>query len=260
MDLQAEERHAALMAVSCTLTAAEQVSFLGHAVRMWPRMEGATVADVLDYTTDYDMYLAKTEAFFEKFAEQMPDDLNYAPRIVAHVILILGLPLTPGRVLSFLQRAGVVDPPRFPEVEVGLHASRPAPGLVNFGHTPDANHLLLMARARQGLRAAGTGENVITEFRETVRRYDDKPGYSRNAADIAKWVTLVDRYTEMPRRVYDPTDDIALVLGAVASDAGAWASPAEIGQALRNLRSHLDMRAPETIKSSLCGFYGKVPE
>jgi hypothetical protein len=246
------ERHAALMAVAHSLNGDEQMTLLRDVGNRWPHLHGATVADVLDYTTDYDEFLGQTELFFERFADQLPDTglRGYATITAVHAIILLGLELTPARVACFLQRAGVIEAPRYPEVEVGLwvDAVPHAPGR-------DANHLLLMARAEQGLRAYGVPEDEITEFRTTVRRHDI-PGFSRNVADIAAWVTLVDRYTELPCRVYDPTDDIAVILSWLTMHG----VDAPVRPAMSNLRSHFDMRAPETIKASLLSFFGRDPE
>jgi hypothetical protein len=244
------ERHAALMAVAHSLNGDEQMTLLRDVGNRWPHLHGATVADVLDYTTDYDEFLGQTELFFERFADQLPDTglRGYATIIAAHAIILLGLELAPARVAYFLQRAGVIEAPRYPEVEVGLLAYTELRAHV------DANHLLLMARAEQGLRAYGVPEDEITEFRASVR-HPEVPGMARNVADIAAWVTLVDRYTAMPRKVYDPADDIAEVLAWVHRDCSGDAS-----QAMANLRSHFDMRGPETIKASLLSFFGKDPE
>lgn len=248
---QTEERNGQLMAVAHSLNAADRALFLSRAVRRYPSMDGADVADVLGHTDDYDEFLDQTEPFFERFEAQMPDGVHYAPRLAAHVIILMGWELTPGRVWSVLQRAGVVEAPRYPEVEAGLLiASWPPPPRAG-----DGNHLLVKARAEQGMRAAGISEDVITEFRESVRA-TGIPGYGQNMADIAAWVTVVDRYTEMPRRVYDPTDDIAVLLHWLTMHG----VDGPLRPAMRNLRSHLDMRAPETIKSSLLPFYGRTPE
>jgi hypothetical protein len=242
------EQHAALMAVAHALTAAEREKFLAKTSR-WRGMDGADVADVLDMTVDHDMFLDTTEPFFEKFADQIPSyEGNHAALYAVHAVIILSQRLTPARVASLLQRAGVVEAPRYPDVEAGLR-------LVDDGR--DANSLMLKARAEQGLRATGISEAVITEFRISVR-VTGTPGFSCNVADIAKWVTLVDRYTEMPRKIYDPTDDIALALAYLHKTGVVGGGDA--GVALDNLRSHLDMRAAGTIKSSLLPFYGRVPE
>jgi hypothetical protein len=243
--MQREERHASLMAVAHSLTAGDRAVFLSRSVRRYPSMDGADVADVLDHTTDYDEFLDRTEPFFARFEAQVPD----VPAVIvaAHLIILMGWELTPARVWSVLQRAGVVEVPRYPEVKVGLHAH------LAVVRTPvDANHLLLKARAEQGMRAAGVPEHEITEFREGIRA-TEIPGFGQNVADIARWVTLVDRYTPMPRKVYDPTDDIAALLYA--------ARGTELNDLpeMANLRSHLDMRAPQTIKAGLNSFFGKEP-
>jgi hypothetical protein len=250
--MQRLERDASLMAVAHSLTAAERVLFLGKVARRYPRLLGADVADVLDFTNDYDEFLDQTEPFFERFDAQMPD----VPGVIfaAHVIIVMGWKLTPGRVWSLLQRAGAVDAPRYPEVEVGLWVHEHDLG--GGPCTADANEALLRARAEQGLRAAGISESEITEFRESVRLRPGsltlQLGLQWNVADIAKWVTLVDRFTEMPRKVYDPIHDLAVVLHWASAEPG---DPDD--QALANLRSHLDMRAPETIEASLNSFFGK---
>lgn len=240
-----EERHAALMAVASALTEGESTALLYDIGNRWPHLHGATVADVLDYTTDYDMFLDQTEPFFEKFGGQLPQDVRLSAAL--HVIILLGRELTPGRVWSVLQRAGMADPPRYPDVEAGLIASvSPDAG--------DGSHLLVKARAEQGMRAAGVPEHEIAEFRAGIRA-TGIPGYGQNMADIARWVTLVDCYTELPRRHYDPTDDLAVVLAHLHKTGVMGGGDA--GVALDNLRSHLDMRAPETVKSSLLTVYGK---
>lgn len=242
--MQREEQHASLMAVAHSLSDAERVHFLAEVARRWPRMQGAQVADVLDTTADHDMFLDQTEPFFEKFGDQMPDGLNYAPLYAAHVIIILGQKLDPARVAYRLQRAGVLDAPRYPDVTAGLWAN-------DQGEVRDVNHLLLMARAEQGMRAAGVPERVITEFRGDVR-HTDIPGYSRNISDIAKWVTLVEGYTALPRKIYDPVHDVAVALMHASfyeSDGG------EVARSMANLSSHLDMRAVETIEAGLRGFF-----
>jgi hypothetical protein len=244
-----EEHHAALMAVAHALTEAERVLLLGNVARQYPRLQGAEVADVLDTTTDHDMFLDQTEPFFERFSDQVPQDVRLSAAL--HAIILLKRGLTPGRVIALLQRAGLAEAPRYPEVEAGLRAyEHEEPGDAS---VTDANHLLVMARAEQGMRAAGIPEHVITEFRASVRA-GGPSCFSRNVADIAAWVTLVDRYTPMPRRAYDPTDDIAVILAGLAD----LPLSARQLKAEANLRSHLNMRAPETIKSSLRSYFGKA--
>jgi hypothetical protein len=109
IDQQAEERHAALMAVAHALTEAERSEFLARTSETYPRLRGAEVADVLDLTDDYDMFLDRTEPFFEKYADQTPD--SPAVRFAAHVLILLGLNLTLPALLKLLQRAGVTGEP-----------------------------------------------------------------------------------------------------------------------------------------------------
>jgi hypothetical protein len=247
-----EARNAVLRAVAHSLTEPERARFLAHVAEQWPRLRGADVADVLDITTDHDMFLSRTEPFFERFGEQLPQDVRLSAAI--HAVIILGEELTPARVIARLQRAGVTEAPRYPEVEVGLLGRDP-------GRSPnyDVNHLMLRARAEQGMRAAGVPEDVITEFRASVRHHDDQPGFSRNAADIARWVTFADRWTPLPGKIYDPLADLAVILTYADATDGPKGSE-EFQQALANLRSHLDMRAPQTIAAGLAAFFGRTPE
>jgi hypothetical protein len=249
-----EERHAALMAVAHALTADERASLLGNAVRRYPGLDGAEVADVLDLTTDHDKFLDVTEPFLERYSDQLPQDVRL--NAAMHAIVLLGLKLTPGRLVSLLQRAGLAEAPRYPEVEVGLRAyerEEPADASVT-----DANSVMLRARAEQGLRAAGVPESEITEFRDSVRE-TGIPGEQFNVGDIAAWVTFADRYTPTPRKVYDPIDDITAVLAwvVVPQQANERTLVERSEQGIKNLRSHLDMRAPETIEASLRAFFGR---
>jgi hypothetical protein len=254
--MQDAEREAALLAVAHSLTEAERVLFLGRVARSYPRLNGADVADVLELTVDHDMFLDQTEPFFERFGDQLPDGVNYAPVFVAHVIILLKRKLTPGRAWSVMQRAGVVDAPRFPEVEVGLLVHAADVGGAACG--TDANTVTLRARAEQGMRAAGISEDVITEFRESARR-TDIPGQQFNVGDIASWVTLVDRYTETPRKVYDPVHDLTVVVAWATGSTDPVALSGLAGAAA-NLRSHLDLRSVETARASLAAFFGREPE
>jgi hypothetical protein len=244
-----DERYAELTAVVHALTEAERILLLGNARRRYQGMDGAAVDDVLDYTDNYDEFLNQTEPFFERFADQLPDGVTL--RFAAHALILLGRKLTPGRVIALLQRAGVTEVPRYPDVEVGLLAHDDPDDVRG-----DANHLLLMARAEQGLRAQGVPESEITEFRNSVRE-TGVPGFSRNAADIACWVTFTDRYTPMPRKVYDPVDDLAVVTVAVLDASYRARTSPELAQALANLRSHLDLSTVEALQVSLRAFFGR---
>jgi hypothetical protein len=247
-----EERNAALRAVQHALTAEETAQFMDEAARTWPmfRQEGYTVADVLDHTLNYDEFLEHTEPFYHRFASQLPQDVRTGAAV--HAFIILGRVLAPARVISLLQRAGMTAPPRFPEVEVGL--------LAREGFKADANHLLLRVRAEQGMRAAGVPESLITEFRASLRETGEC-GYSPNVADIARWVTFTDRYTALPRKIYDPVPDLATVLAsAAAGNLLADSDPSgQVGAALASLRAHLDMLTPETIAACLYPFFGRMP-
>ena len=246
-----EERNAALQAVQGALTAAEREQFMDSAIRRWPRFEaeGVTPADVLDYTASYDEFLEATEPFFERFASQLPQGVSLRPAV--HAVILLGKALTPGRVIALLQRAGMTKVPRYPDVEAGLWAFEPE--VYGGVRQPprDASSGMVMARAEQGMRAQGVPEHAITQFRGAVRHTGDQD-YPRNMADVAGWVTLVDRVTPFPQVPYDPSHDLATVL------AWAHALPRDPdGQALANLRSHLDLRSAETAEASLRAFFGR---
>jgi len=250
--VQAAERCAALTAVAHALTDAESVEFMhGFKGVTGQSPAGMTVAGVLLTTVSMGQLSDKTVPFFERFGDQVPECEGNAAAYAACAILLLGLELAPARLASLLQRAGVTEAPRYPDVEIGLCIHDK-----DVGGAPcrtGANHLLLMARAEQGLRAAGVDEYEITQFRAAVRE-TPLPGYSRNVADIAAWVTLVDRYTPLPRKAYDPLDDLAVIL------AGLYDLPLSRAQlaAEANLRSHLDMSTTETIKTSLAGLLGRT--
>jgi hypothetical protein len=113
------ERHASLTAVAHALTAFETGRFLAAVHVLYPRLRGAGVADVLDLTTDHDMFLAETESFFEQYGEQLHrqmDASSEAPRAAAHALILLGRPLTVENVTALLTKAGVIDGPAVPEV------------------------------------------------------------------------------------------------------------------------------------------------
>lgn len=101
-----EERHAALMAVAHSLTAAEREQFLAKASHWRGLPAGADVADVLDMTTDHDEFLDQTEPFYEAHT-----DLPGMPGVIfaLHVLIILGQKLTVPAVLRLLLRAGLLD-------------------------------------------------------------------------------------------------------------------------------------------------------
>jgi hypothetical protein len=105
--MQRAERDAALNAVAHALTMKERQQFLAAVARQWPRLVGAHVNDVLEYTTDYDLFLGQTEPFYA----QLPVDFPGGPAVIfaLHALIILGQPLTTTRVLKLLIRAGVID-------------------------------------------------------------------------------------------------------------------------------------------------------
>jgi len=242
-----EDPHAVLMAVSHALTDKQQAAICAEAARRWPKMRGAFAVDILDITTDNDYFVGQTDPFFERFGEHIPDGLNFAPLVAAYAFILLGEDLSIARIMALLQKAGITGTPRYSEVEAGV--------LLPNGHT--ANVLLIVQRAEQGMRAAGVSEEVLTEFRDALRR-TGTPGYARNVGDIAAWVTLVDSCTSLPSRLYDPVHDLAVVV--IAADLGCLPSDGgEVAQALASLRSHLDLSSTEAAENMLRGLIEKGP-
>lgn len=246
--------HATLMAVAYSLTGDEQMALLHDVGNRWPHLHGATVADVLDYTTDYDQFLDKTEPFLTRFAGQIPAyEGDYAALYAMHVILLLGLELTPARLAYFLQRAGVCEAPRYPDVVAGILME----GSYRDG-APCVNHLTILARAEQALRAHGVDEYEITQFRAAVR-VTPLPGYSRNVADIAAWVTLADRYVPLAGVRYDPAHDLAVVLLASAEATYRARTSPELHQALVNLQAHVGTSSVEEAEAHIRDFFKRGP-
>jgi hypothetical protein len=239
-----EETHAMLMAVTAALSEAEQRTLLDEAYKRYPRLHGALVADILEYTDNWDEFLNITEPFFELFRDQFPGDLNI--RIAAHALILLGRPLTPPRIMALLQKAGVTAVPRYPDVVAGI--------VTEDGE--DANTLLISARAEQGMRAAGVDEGVITDYRLSVR-HATVIGYARNTGDIAAWVTLADCHTPMPRKPYEPLHDLAVVVLAAHDGNYRSRTSPELAQALANLREHADLHDLASTETSLRLMLGK---
>jgi hypothetical protein len=105
IDQQAEERHAVLMAVQGALTAQEREALLSRTFEMYPYLRGAEVADVLDLTTDHDIFLDQTEVFGEQHDASLPDTPGLY--IAEHALILLGQRLTVPAVMKLLQRAGL---------------------------------------------------------------------------------------------------------------------------------------------------------
>lgn len=120
-----------LVLIQEALTDEETRQFLEEATRRWPGTEGAHVADVLDLTTDHDMFLDQTEPFFEAHVVPGP-----APHTAAlHLLIILGRELTMENLTEVLTRAGLIPAPGDqvrifgePEGEVWSHLHPIEPG------------------------------------------------------------------------------------------------------------------------------------
>lgn len=82
-----------------------QNKFLSEVADRWPRLAGATIADVLEMTGDYDMFLEVTEPFYAVHGDELPP-LAGAVRAALHALIILGGELAVTRVLQLLSEAG----------------------------------------------------------------------------------------------------------------------------------------------------------
>lgn len=229
-----EAQHAALMAVAHTLTGGEAAWLMAETGQRWPRLNGAQPADILDHTTDYDMFLDTTEPFFEKYGARFPDIPGM--RTAAHLLILMERDLTPGTLMALLQKAGVAEA-----------SGRDARASLRLPDGALANSILVVSRAEQSLRAAGVDEADITRFRAEMREHDwDGTAYALIKA--AEWVTLVDGYEEPARAPYDPTWDLAvLAVGVSRMDA----LPPNAVVALANLRRSIGLDSPEQAEAHL---------
>lgn len=217
-----EEQHAALMAVAHTLTEPERQQFLANCSH-WSRLAGAEVADVLDLTTDYDMFLEKTEPFFEQYNDQLPRTPGNIYAL--HLLILLNREPSLGGVLAVLQKAGVIEAPLYPDARASLR--------LEDGCT--ANAILVASRAEQAMRADGVPEEVITQFRASVRK-TGQPGMAYALADVARYVTLVDAYELPAHAPYNPAHDLAVVVMWAASLGELNGA---VGHAMANLKAHI---------------------
>lgn len=102
---RSEARHRALMAVAAAVReSGGKDKLLAEAFDRWPRLRGATIADVLDMTDNYDMFLDITEPFGETHDAELPP--VPAVRFALHALIILGGELTVTRLLQLLSKAG----------------------------------------------------------------------------------------------------------------------------------------------------------
>jgi hypothetical protein len=219
-----EEWHACLMAIQHALTAQEREQFMDSAIRRWPMFEseGYTPADVLDYTTGYDEFLAQTEPFF---AGPGRPDLNAFPKspavvMAAHAVILLGRPLAPGYVADILTRAGVMD-------------GCPDGGACHHECAASASAACFRVQCAGPLSWAGFEHN----------RWPDDIRVRNGMA---------------PAPVsYDPSADLAVVLVAAAeANYRARTSPALAG-ALARLRERVNVSSPEQAEIFIRDLYGK---
>jgi hypothetical protein len=104
-DTEREVRHRALMAVATAVRDAGGTDkLLGTAVDRWPRMNGFTIADVLDTTGTYDMLADEAAPFFEANGDQLPSIPAVGFAVCA--CILLGGELTVVRVLQLAHKAG----------------------------------------------------------------------------------------------------------------------------------------------------------
>lgn len=102
------QTHDPLLALERSLTPAERAVIDAYVKRHWPRLVGATPADVLEHTTDYDMFLDQTEPFYEACGDQLPAG---TPNTAAlHLLIILGRRLTPENLRAALAQASLLPP------------------------------------------------------------------------------------------------------------------------------------------------------
>jgi hypothetical protein len=234
---------AALAAVAAALTPGERAEVL-RAAEGWdlvPSTEGVDIADLLDYTTDHDMFLDRTEPFF---ARHMPDllDGRYGTIYAMHALILLGQPLTIGAVLALLQRAGFIKP-KYPQARASVVLEDGA----------EANSLLVCARAEASLRASGVAEVLITRFR-AERKWPLSPW-----SMLARSITLVTEFERIDSAPYDPVHDLAVVLtGDVGATGNVRQPSTAYAQALANLRAHVGVSCAEEAEAHLRGLLSRI--
>jgi hypothetical protein len=109
-----------LLAIERALTADERTAFDTYVRDNWPRLVGATPADVLEHTTSYDMFLDRTEPFFGAHPDELPTGTPNTA--VLHLLIILGRELTPLNLAKALIRAHLM-PQREPGLSWATHIS-----------------------------------------------------------------------------------------------------------------------------------------
>lgn len=170
-----------LIAIERAVTAAGgKDKFLAYVAEHWPRLAGASVADVLEHTTSYDMFLHHTEPFYEAHADEMPPG---APNTAAlHALIILGGEPTMGRLLRLLADAGLIPAPAVPALRWRV-ASAPS------GAQPARTAIGWQAQGREffyltGAKISGAGY-FLTRWRIGGASFlDDLTEACRNVADV----------------------------------------------------------------------------
>jgi hypothetical protein len=215
-----QERDAALMAVAHALSEAERQQLLVHVAVKWPRLRGAGVADVLDLTTDHDMFLEQTEPFFAGPGRPggviFPD--SPAVLFAAHAVILLGRSLQPGYVTDILTRAGVME------------------------GCPDGGTCHHYCLASSCFRVQAASPLSIAGFEG-----------DRWPADVEARNGVLPGVPAPPP--YDIAADLAVVLlSAVDGNYRSRTSP-ELAGALTRLRGRVDMTSAETVTEDLRGYF-----
>jgi hypothetical protein len=122
-----------LTAIERAVTAAGgKDKFLAYVAEHWPRLVGASIADVLEHTTSYDLFLDQTEPFYEAHGGEMPPA---SPNTAAlHALIILGGELSTDRLRRLLADAGLIPAP-------ALHWRRVVIGRAARGYSADGAEL-----------------------------------------------------------------------------------------------------------------------
>ena len=136
-----------LLAIERALTDAEMHQFLADVKDRWPRLDGAKVADVLEHTTSYDMFLDKTEPFFEGHGPELPDGAPVTA--VLHLLIILGRELTPLNVAKELLRAGLMPKPAR-KLAWHAYSTPPMRAVTGYQATGEDLHYLVFAHPQGG--------------------------------------------------------------------------------------------------------------
>lgn len=163
-----------LLAIDRSLTAGERAQALAYVRDHWPRLVGAQVADVLEHTTDYDMFLDQTEPFFEAHT----GELSEAPNTAAlHTLILLGRELTVANVAKVLLAAGLL-PKAAPALAWRLVIR--GPGAVTGYQAESARWHYLTGR-----KDGGAGHYLTRWTRGGLSHLDDLMEACRNVTDVS---------------------------------------------------------------------------